>query len=86
MHVDFKITKWERIEIPSESEAEVEKGIKEGKLRTSTDVWNILSVGEANLEELDDTTVQMSVKENEGASTIELFEERGQDPIWSNGV
>lgn len=82
MHVDFKITTWERVEIPEGMEEQVLKAIKEGKIVSANDIWN-----EAYHEELDciklDIEEQMTVEENGGASTIEVIE--NEKTIYQNG-
>jgi hypothetical protein len=86
MHIDFKITTWERVEIPPEREEEILAKLKLGKIECSNDLWDINPGIDLTYETLDDTSVQMTTKENLSAPTIEVFKERGSDPIWHNWI
>lgn len=87
MHVDFKITTWERIEI-DETVSEADKDemlrkIKEGIITTSNDMFEELGDGVScdSLQEIDE---QMTVEENGGAATIEVFSDDQDDAIYTN--
>ena len=85
MHVDFKITTWERVEIPEDNKAEVLEAIKSGKVSTANDIFDQFPNLDISCNKMDDVDEQMSPEENGGSSTIEVFEEKGADDIWSNG-
>jgi hypothetical protein len=96
MHVDFKVTSWERVEIPKEHEEKVLSNIKKGLITSANDLFSLqVNEGEymeLNYNKLDDTDSQMSVKENGGSSTIEVWEndslDSNRNPMkmtWKNG-
>lgn len=85
MHIDFKITTWERVEIPPELEEVVTAKIKASVITCSNDIWDILNGDDCNCDIIDGTSQQMSLKENEGFATIEIFENNGDDPLYKNG-
>jgi hypothetical protein len=88
MHIDFKITTWERVEIPEEREEEVLAKIKSGEVECSNDLWDMDMNMDLTYETLDDCSVQMTPKENSLASTIEVFEHKGPDNVmvWDNAI
>ncbi len=82
MYVDFKITTWERIRIPEDEESKIKDGLITGELISGDDVFNALDVG--NVEFIDGVpSEQMDVSENDGQSTIELYNDGG-DMLWNN--
>lgn len=70
-HVDFKITTWERIELEDSQVKEVKKLIEEGKVTSANDMFEYFN--DIHCFKLDDVDVQMSVEDNQGNPTIELF-------------
>jgi|19_taG_2_1085344.scaffolds.fasta_scaffold00052_49 hypothetical protein len=86
MYIDFKITTWERVEIPPEREKEVLTKLKSGEIECSNDLWSMDMNMDLTYETLDDTSVQMTPKENLSSPTIEVFKERGSDPLWDNWI
>lgn len=85
MYIDFKITTWERVEIPEEREEEVLAKIKSGEVECSNDLWSMDMNMDLTYETLDDCSVQMTSKENSLAATIEVFKEKGE-PLWDNAI
>lgn len=86
MDFDFKITTWERVTVSEDQEEKVLQAIKEGKIESAEDVFNFLAEeGDMNVEcrKLDDCDEQMTVEENGGSATIEVFD--GLKPIYKNG-
>jgi len=81
MKFDFKITSWERITVDSDKEEEVLKGIKEGKITDSNDIFNMDL--NAETETILEVQEQMSVSENGGQSTIEVLDSKGET-IFTN--
>lgn len=77
MYLDYKCTVWRRIHIPdSKNDKEyILHKLKEGAEPLFTD---------AEYETLYDTSKDMTVEENEGCSTIELFDFEGE-LIFKNG-
>ena len=86
MQVDFKVTTWERINVPSEHEEKVIEKLQNGEIQNANDLSEYLEsldcwgVYDGILEE---TSEQMSVEENDGCSTIEAIDDGGID-IWKN--
>jgi hypothetical protein len=77
MKFDFKITCWERVSVPQEHSQKVLDAIASGKVENSSDVYDLLDDIEQDLscEKIVDTDSAMSVTENGGNSTIEVYEE-----------
>jgi hypothetical protein len=90
MHVDFKITAWERVEIPEDRKEVVLAALEDGRISTANDLIEFL---EAMYEEgyeykgmVLETEEQMLPEENDGQPTIEFFSEKGQlKADWQNG-
>jgi len=81
MHIDFKITTWDRVHILSQDEEEVRLAIKNGELTSQQD-FSILGI-EGSWEKLDDVDEQMSVEENSGNATVEVWE-NNDERIYKN--
>jgi hypothetical protein len=79
MKVDFKITTWERVEIPEENKDEVFAKIKDGTITSANDLFDLtLENGkqmDLSCNKLIDVDEQMTVEENGGCSTIEVLDE-----------
>lgn len=84
MHVDFKITTWERVEISDEIADEVLKQLKSGESSTANDLCDKFPDEAIYSGEIPDTSVQMTIEENDGAATIEFFSEPRSDASWTN--
>lgn len=68
MHIDYKTTVWMRIPVDNEEDAnEIIKKLEEGMMP-----WEV--VEEASVEVLYDTEEFIPVEENDGQSTIELYD------------
>ena len=86
MHIDFKITVWERVVFDEEHNEAVQEAIENGVITSASDLFDFIAdLGDANVdcETLTDTEEQMSVEENDGCSTIQIWE--GEEIIWENG-
>lgn len=86
MKFDFKITTWERVEVPTEHEEKVLEAIKNGTITSSQDVFDLL---EDDTDMIDcnvilETEEQMSVEDNGGNSTIEVLD--GTETVWKNSL
>ena len=83
MHIDFKITTWERIELPESEKEQILDKVKKGEFTSALDISNDI-FGEHDVEcnHMIEVDEQMTVEENGGQSTIEAFE--GNDLIWNN--
>lgn len=85
MHIDFKQTTWERAFVKKEDEEDVLKVFKNDKINDSSDLTCYTDVDE--WENLIDTGEQMTVEENKGNATIEIFMNKGQlIPTENNGA
>lgn len=79
MYIDFKITNWERINIPKGYESKVKELIEKGYITCGDDLYEWFSDNDEkaylNLfcQDLDCNT-QMTLEENGGESTIEAYE------------
>lgn len=85
MNFDFKITTWERIQVEDDMEELVLSALKEGKIESSNDIYDYLAdEGDANIssERLMEVEEQMTVKENFGNATIEVYE--NTKLVWDN--
>lgn len=94
MHVDFKITIWERVEIPEEFEEEILEKIKDGTIASANDLFGYQPKDgkgylDLDCEKLDDTSEQMTVEENGGCSVVEVWDNnpdaQGMTCIFENG-
>ena len=86
MHVDFKITTWERVFIPESDREKVLELLKSKTVESAEDLFTELDPDTLIREEVEDVSVQMTVEENEGNSTIEMYDETGSPIIWENGI
>jgi hypothetical protein len=88
MNFDFKVTSWESVTVPDDYAALVFAGITAGDITNTCDIFDFL-------DELDEIEAkgsvvnhilgleeQISVLDNGGAATIEIFDEG--EMIWSN--
>lgn len=71
MHIDFKITTWDRVHILKKDESVILKAIENGELETMEE-FNALGV-DGSWEKLDDVDIHMTVEENNGAPTLEVW-------------
>lgn len=93
MHIDFKVTTWERVEIPEGKEKEVLSKIKDGSISSGNDLFDLFNDdGNLTCDKLDDTDEPMTPEENGGSSTMEVWEQvtlEGNKPMectWNNGA
>jgi len=91
MHADFKVTTWERVYFPDdmkqEDQDEALRKIKEDIITTSNDlIEEIVQLDlHAECETLYEVEEQLTVEENGGCPTIEVFSERAEViPILTN--
>jgi hypothetical protein len=87
MHVDFKITTWERCEIPSDLTPEEITTLKDKILAGVITCYDDLDeeVGIGHHEIVLEAEEYMTPEDNGGAATIELFENSGEDANCTNG-
>ncbi len=83
MQVDFKITTWERVDVPEEHKEAIVKALESGEITTANDLIEFIE--SATYEGIiDEVSEQMNITENDGQSTIEAIIEG--KTIWENGV
>jgi len=87
MEFEFKVTTWERVNVSPENEEKVLQAIKDGKITSSQEVFDLLETSDIELtcNTIDETEEQMSPNENDGQNTIEVRNDDG-NVIWGNGV
>ena len=79
MYIDFKITTWERINVPKVLESKVKELIEKGNIKCGDDLYchfadhDIKDYNLLSSETLLDCSEQMTVEENDGESTIEAY-------------
>lgn len=83
MYADFKISTWERVEIPPELEEEFIQAVKDGKIETAEDCFRHLSSDDLKCDVLDDTSTVITPAMNEGADTMEVFND-SHEMIYNN--
>lgn len=87
MDFDFKITTWERVNVPKEQEGIVLEAIKSGRITSSNDLHDFLAEEGYEIDTecsvIAEVEEQMTIEENGGSSTIEVLDEG--KPIYQNG-
>jgi len=83
-HVDFKVTIWEKVQIKDECLAEVIEKIKSGKIQSSNDLidTDYTDGDDGNYETIAETEEQLSLEDNGGESTIEVYDD---GIVYQNG-
>jgi len=89
MYCDFKISTWERINIPEDIEDKFIELLKSGDIKSVSDaIWHFGAKANDNYEKLYDVDEQLTPFNNGGAPTIELHTSDNMvvdDIIWDNG-
>lgn len=85
MYIDFKITTWERIQVDDSIKEEVLSKLKSGEITGSSDLFDYFSEEYFSFDPdiIFETSERMTPEENDGMSTIEVFENDHSD-IWTN--
>ena len=76
-HLDFKVTTWKRLYIPDNKVDEVIKRLKESDCHEVYDLQEIEGVYFVNSHLDQECEEPMSLSENEGAATQEIFNYEG---------
>ena len=88
MYIDFKVTAWERIYIKNRNKKNIIDNLLNGKIKSSNDIYNIEDIEnieeDCTFENVSDGNIQMSLEENKGKSTIEVYDDNGV-LIYKNG-
>jgi hypothetical protein len=84
--INFKVTTWEVAFIPDELVDIVKKGIEDGTITSSMDLFDIPELEEIDfdLQLSDDGPDQLSVEKNNGEYTIELRTDKEYELITTN--
>lgn len=82
MHVDFKITTWERVYVPKGKEEEFMELIRNKEIESAGDMFT--QDENCVIERIDDVDEQMTPDENNGFSTLEVFLDISENPIFTN--
>ena len=84
--INFKVTTWEVAYIPDELVDIVKKGIEDGTITSSMDLFDIPELEEIDfdLQFSDDGPDQLSVEKNNGEYTIELRTDEEYELITTN--
>ncbi len=84
MYIDYKVTTWRRMELPDDmtKEEALEYLIREsvGRFCSGTAYSDL---GATEDHAIDDCETDMTVEENQGGCTAELFEDSGAE-LWNN--
>jgi len=76
MDFDFKVTTWERVNVPEELEEAVLKAVESGRIETSNELcdWLTNNGHEVDIEYeiIPEVEEAITVEENGGCSTIEV--------------
>jgi len=94
MYCDFKCTIWERINIPTSLEEKFKELLIKGDINSANEAFGIFGSDIDNgYELLLDTSEPLSPEENDGQSTIELYDDLfdvnnilNESLIWSNKI
>ena len=86
MHVDFKITTWERCELPDDLTPEQINDLKDKIRRGVITCWDDLEeeTGISHTETLLDVEEYMLPEENGGCPTVEFYLEKGSLSVATN--
>lgn len=84
MHVDFKITTWERVYVPDGKEDEFMELLKNRSIESAFDMF----IQDENcwIERVDEADEQMTPEENGGCSTLEVYLDKCTEPVFTNAT
>lgn len=83
MHIDIKVTIWERLHLDKDQEEIVRQAIVDGKLRTETELAE--HGVEGKWEMIYETEEVLNPEDNNGCATLEVWENKGDDkPMYLN--
>lgn len=94
MYCDFKCTIWERINIPTSLEEKFKELLIKGEINSANEAFGVFGSDiDRGYELLLDTSEQMNPEENDGQSTVELYDDpfdiddnSENNIIWSNKI
>ena len=76
--VDFKVTVWERVNIPDDKLNDVIERIRSGEISSSSDLFYVLDDDCTYEGIIDDTMEPLTPEENDNQSTIEAMTNKGK--------
>lgn len=82
MYIDFKITTWERVNVPDAYVDEVLKLVTMGIIENSGDLMS--RIDNCALEGMSEVDEAMTPSENSGCATVEVFDDQGE-VLYRNG-
>ena len=82
MQVDFKISVWERVEVPEEKKEMVLKALKNGEVSTANELLELIDDA-TYFGKMDDTEEDLTPADNNDNPTIDVLNENGET-IWQN--
>ena len=88
MKIDFKIITWESLDVETKHGAVILEKIKNGELETSNDVIEFIAELDNDSStscEVDLYSTQMTLKENNGRSTIVIYTKDCDNIEYENG-
>jgi len=85
MYIDFKISTWERVRIDDSIKEEVLTKLRSGEISSSSDLYRFYTDDKFSFDPdiIYETSEQLSPEENNGMSTIEVYDNNHSD-IWNN--
>ena len=83
MEIDFKETVWYRVKVSEEDAPKVLEKLKSGEIQFANDLINTFDTLDS--ETLLDTAEGMTVKDNNGYSTITAWETETHETVFENG-
>lgn len=81
MHIDFKMTTWERVIIPECFQKEIEEAILLGDINDPNDLYNYFD--DPEWEKLIECDEHIKPKDNGNEATIEAYDSYNKE-IWNN--
>lgn len=87
MFVDFKVTVWQRFDVPEELEDEVMEKLRSGVISTGNDLHEFLEEEhkvDSDWHNIIETEEFLTPDENDGQSTIECVGKDTKKTIWTN--
>ena len=80
LNIDFKITTWERVSVPTEHKDKVLEALNSGEIQTSNDLIEFIE--DANFDGImEETSEQLTVEDNGNQPTIEIIDEEDGNTI-----
>ena len=75
IYIDFKESQWVRVQIPEEIGADIPLKVRKGEIKSVNDIFEQYNDSDFTFEPIDNTDEQLSVEDNGGMPTIEVYGE-----------